>query len=124
MITWDDVVALAPELAALLDPARTDILALANSYWHEDSVGGEGSQRLRMLRIYLAAHFGTFALAAAGGPGAPAGPVVGESADGLSVQYASPFNQPGFDPLWDGTSYGRLIRLLLRSSPARGPYMF
>lgn len=121
MITWADVIIIAPELATAPLALQTEVLALANSYWHAEHFG---LQRLRMLRMYTAAHFATLAMPGTGGPGAPSGSVISESADGLSVAYASTFNQPGFDPLWDGTSYGRQVRLLLSASGARGPFMF
>ncbi len=121
-ILWTDVTALAPELATVGVPAQTIILEHVNSALAVDLWGGEEAVRLKMARSYLAAHFG--AQVGAGGAAA-AGPVVAESADGLSRSYANLFAMMGSDPLYDATSYGRQYRLLVHTNPRlRGPFVF
>lgn len=116
-ITWAAVEDLAPELSTVNADAQTEILNFVNDAFDPAALGGEASYRLRMARIYYAAHFGT--VTAQGSSGA-AGPVIGESAGGLSRQYAS-FSPAGSDPLLDSTPYGKQLRLIIRNSPARGP---
>jgi hypothetical protein len=115
VITWDDVVAIAPELSVISTDGQTIILeyvnsALVPSEWH-----GEGSAFLRLARIYLAAHYGTITRQQGAGP---AGPVTSESAGGLSRSYAVLF-APGGSSSMDTTPYGRSYNSLLERSPAR-----
>lgn len=117
-ITWSDVTNIAPELSTVAVAAQTDILAYVNVALNVELFGGESHPMVKLLRIYLAAHFGT--VTKSGGSGA-LGPVIAESGGGLSRQYGSSVVN-GSDPLFDKTNYGQTFRLLVRSSPlSRGP---
>lgn len=117
-IAWADVTAMAPELAAVDVGAQATILAHVNAALSVATFGGEAAPRLRLARILLAAHFGTVALS---GGAAPAGPVVSESAGGLSRTYAQASAGGAADSAWSSTSYGRELAALIRSSAARLP---
>lgn len=110
-ITWADVIALAPEVATIPLGAQTDILAYVNSQLNVVTWGGEDSIQLRLGRIYLAAHLATITVF--GGSGA--GPVVSESAGGLSRSYAQASTSGA------RTGYQDMFLELLRRTPARLP---
>jgi hypothetical protein len=60
-IAWSDVVAIAPQLATIPVAAQNAFLAYVNIEIDVVKVGGdlgEDSPRLRMARLYLAAHMG------------------------------------------------------------------
>lgn len=112
-ITWADVEIFAPELSTLLVPAQTDILAhvnsaLVSSEWRTPA-------RLRLAQIFLAAHFGTLTNQ---GSTPIAGPVIKESAGGISRSYANP--PTGTNGL-ERTTYGLMYKQLLMTSAARSP---
>ena len=123
-ITWADVIATpAPELSTVPVAAQDSILAYVNGLFALDLWGGEGSVELDRARRYMAAHFGTFELPGSGGGGA-AGPVISESAGGLSRAYANLFSSGG-DQLLGTTTYGRMYQLLVRQNTRlRGPFIF
>lgn len=109
-ITWADVVALAPELSTINTTTQTDILAFTNAVLDVTKFDLEAGPTTRLARIYLAAHFGTLSKLGA------AGPLIGESAGGLSRSYAMPIGKSQFLT----TSYGRAFYQLIRPI-ARGP---
>lgn len=117
-ITWDDVTAGAPALSSVDADEQTLILAYVNDLLDVTVFyGGEDGSVVKLLRVYLARHFavgGTL-----GGSGA-AGPVISESAGGLSRTYAqqSASSLSGADDL-DMTAWGRMARGIIRRSPAR-----
>ena len=116
-IAWSDVESFAADLSAVDADAQTDILAWVNDALVVADFGGETGPKLRLARIYLAAHSGTIVLR--GGSGA-AGPVVSESAGPLSRTYAAGVVSAS-DSLLDTTSWGKMFSLLVRTSPARAP---
>ena len=118
MIIWSDVTGLAAELAGVSVVAQAAILAHVNTALNVNEWGGEGSAKLRLARIYLAAHQG--ATSSRGASGAT-GPVVSESADGLSRSYAT---SAAAASVFGSTPYGQAFIDLARSTPARGPYLF
>lgn len=120
-ILWSDVEAISPALAApaVGVPAQTLILAFVNEAIDARLFpNGESDNRLKLARIYLAAHYAASGIAAdaSGGAGA-AGPVASEAAGSLSVSYAS-MSSSWSDPGLESTSWGRLYRLIMR--PMRG----
>lgn len=121
-IAWSDVLTQGAELSAVHATAQTDILAHVNTTLHVEDWGGEASPKLRLARIYLAAHFGALQILAGGGSGA-AGPVTSESDGRLSRSYGWAGAMSGGDPLYDLTKYGRSYRTLMRPTFA-GPRMF
>jgi hypothetical protein len=111
MITWQDVLAIAPELSTVSLATYTAILADVAVQLNADSWG----VRYDLASKYLAAHLATISTWGSQGP---SGTVIGESVGGVSRQYAN--NSPmGTDPLWDRTPYGREYRRLLRQLPSR-----
>ena len=119
-IAWIDVEAHAPELAGSAVPtsAQTDILAHVNTALDADEWGGETAARLKMARVYLAAHYGTQTK----NKGGAGGPVAVESAGPLSRQYAVP-SPLGTDPEFVTTNYGKAYLSLVRALPARAPLL-
>lgn len=118
-ITWDDVTDIAAALASVAPDAQTIYLLFVNEALDVRLFpNGETDNRLKLARIYLAAHYAASDIAAnaSGGAGA-AGPVTAESAGTLSRSYASMTTSTS-DPLLESTSYGRLYRLIMR--PMRG----
>lgn len=121
-ITWTQVVAFAPKLSTLDSGAQDTLLAWVNAGGNAidpAAFGGESSPTTTLARIYLAAHAGT--MSKQGGAGA-AGPVVGKMAGGVQVQYATPSGGVVFDSL-DGTAFGKMYRMLCRTSLAAGPHL-
>lgn len=112
-ITWEDVAGHAPELRRLSTRAQTDILALANdpTYLNVTNFGGEDTNKLRLARIYLAAHFGTMDRRR-GIPGAVSSTALGPA----SRSYAHPADWRTF---LQATSYGMNLATMMRTSPAR-----
>lgn len=117
-ITWTQVAALASELSDLDAGAQLLILEHVNAALDAAIWGGESSPKLRLARIYLAAHYGT--LARSNG-NAAAGPVISESAGGLSRTYAN-MSVVGATRL-DSTSWGRLYSELVATTPARAGFV-
>lgn len=110
-IAWSDVTAAAPETATVSATTQTDILNVVNVRLDVTPFGGEADLTLRLVRILYAAH-----LAAMMRLGV-AGPLVGESAGGLSRSYAAPFMSRGHLAM---TSYGTAM-LALMPVVGRGP---
>ncbi len=120
-IVWSDVTTVAPSLATVDVAAQSLYLTFVNSAidWRLFA-NGESDNRLKMARIYLAAHYATSATIAesTGGVGA-AGPVTSEGAGSLSRSYGfNTFSTSGSDPSLGSTQWGRLYRLIMR--PTRG----
>lgn len=116
-ITWADVTGIAGELTAVPVSAQTDILAYVNTTLAVAMFGGEDSPKLRMARIYRAAHMAT--LLTSGGS-VTAGPVTSETvgANSISRSYGA---GSGSSSDWDSTPYGRQYAMLVRTSSARWP---
>ena len=124
-ITWTNVTNHAAELSAVGASAQTDILGFVNDSIDPAFLDGESGYRTKLARIYLAAHFGTIALAAgSGGLGASAaGPVASKSADGLSISYAvmtAGMNDPS---MLGVTKYGQQYLGIVNTSAARGGWI-
>lgn len=111
-IVWADVSAFDSTLASVDSDAQDDILAHVNTALEAgDFPGGEEGARLRLARIYLAAHFAQSAVT--GGTGA-GGPVTRERAGELEVAYAAASAGSGLDE----TAAGRRFKELLRGVAA------
>lgn len=113
MITWADVVLLAPELSAIAVGAQTIILTYVNAAFDTTMFKTDA---LKMARIYLAAHLGTVTRWQGS---AIAGPVISESDGRFSRSYAViPQN---ISSSFSGTSYGVMLEFLIKTSRARLP---
>lgn len=117
-ITWDEVTAFAPGMATFADDGQTLVLAEVNTCFNVSYfVDGESSAKLKLCRIYYAAHLAT--IATQGNSGA-AGPVTSEMIDRLRRSYAAPSGAVAYDSL-DSTAYGKMLRSLVRTTAARAP---
>ncbi len=114
-ITWDDVVAVASELADVGDDAQAVILEFVNGFLNPAMFT---PINLKNARIYLAAHVGSYSLP--GGTGFGTGDVVSEEVGGIKRTYsvlAAIASGSGVD----NTLYGSLYAMILNSSHARLP---
>ncbi len=121
-IIWAHVVGIYPE-AEGVDPIHQNaILAMVNTGLNVASFGGEASHKLRMARLYLAAHHAELSLPAAEETAAQAAGISSKtvSADSLSVSYAAPdTGSTGASLFWDlsSTKWGDQYKMLVRSNP-------
>lgn len=114
-IAWADVTAIASDLSTVGVAAQAMILAFVNEAIDTRLFpNGEEDARLKLARVYLAAHY---AVGPLGGSFGAAGPVTAESAGTLSRSYAS-MSSSSTDPLLESTPWGRAYRLIMR--PMRG----
>lgn len=112
-ITWGNVVGFAPELAALAPETQDLVVAMANEAFPVASMFGAAQHR--MLRLNLAAHFGTLEKRRVAGV---AGPLVAESVGGVSRAYAQSTTT---SRVFVGSSYGDAATQILAMSGARLP---
>lgn len=115
-IVWTDVTALAPELSSVSVAGQTMILAHVNVALDVAMFGGEDHAKTKIARVFLAAYFGSTSISGASGA---SGPVLSESAGGLSRSYANLMTTGGSG--LDRNGYGQMYRELVRVSPARAP---
>lgn len=118
-ILWTDVTTIAPSLTSVSAGAQALYLAFVNEALDVRLFpNGESDNRLKLARIYLAAHYASSGVLgdASAGVGA-AGPVSAESAGTLSRSYAG-MTISVSDPTLATTEWGRLYRLIMR--PMRG----
>jgi len=120
VISWSDVANQFPTGLTSNHGARKDILAYVNDALVVDEFGGEDSAKLKLARVYLAAHFATIA---AGGVTGVAGPVVEEEGGDLRRKYASFSTTGSSDPSLTSTSGGRAYLTLLATTKARAPFV-
>lgn len=111
-ISWTDVLVHAAELSSVDEDARTDILAHVNSTLNVSVFGGEESPKLKLARIYLAAHMATLQLL-----GGSSGDIQSESVGGVSYTYGAAAASSDFN----STSYGKQYSAIVRNSVARFP---
>lgn len=116
-IVWTDVTNVSAGLSAVAGAYQTDILAYVNGVLEVSHFGGEAAIKTRLARIYLAAHLAQLWVDSVAGAG---GPVTSETAGDISRGYAV-FSPPSSDTLYDGTTWGKQYRLLVRASRAAVP---
>jgi hypothetical protein len=107
-ITWAMVQAMDSDgvLPDLTPQAQLQILSYVNGCLTVSNYGGEGSAKLTLARIYLAAHFAQLG---------PDGAVTSESAGDLRRAYAVP--RSGYE--YEATSWGRAFINISKTTPAR-----
>lgn len=93
MVTWADVIAVAPELGTVSETAQAAILAQVAVQFNADAWG----DRLAIGQVYLAAHLGSLR----GGPG-----YARETVDSHQREVQGDL---------EATAYGREYRRLMRS---------
>ncbi len=115
-ITWPNVVDFAATLSTTAVGAQDAILAYVNQALQPEVYGGEDATKLRLARIYLAAHMGEI-LRRQGIGGAVTGESI--SAESVSFSYAAPFH--GAISSLETTSWGLEFQRLTNSTYARLP---
>lgn len=111
-ITWTQVVLLAPELETLPSGAQDLILDYVNQALPVGPWGGESGPKLKLGRIYLAAHMGTLTASGSGGLGQ-----ITEVSEGDVVTKFAEAAKSGSS--LDQTSYGQEFKRLGRTTSAR-----
>lgn len=109
MITWDDVVAIAPSLSAVSAEGQAIILDFVELQVTE---GQWGVDRARLGRIFLAAHLGSLAITTA----TAAGPIASETVGPLSRTYMAAAASAGAT---GATSWGKQYQAMRMALPAR-----
>lgn len=111
-ITWANLTARVPALSAVDVGVQADILDYVNTFVNVAKFGGEDSAKTKLVRIYLALHFGQSEL-----DGAVGNSVTEEryAATEIQVRYADRMND---DNLTE-TAFGRKYLSLIRASAAR-----
>lgn len=114
---WTDVVSLAPELTKVSNAGQGTILAYVNTALDVCQFGklGEDSPKLKLARIYLAAHLGSL--------GPHEGILTSEKEDDLEMGWTLPPIPPFGDPFWYRTAYGSAYDALIRTTTARLPFV-
>lgn len=108
-IKWSDVDGLAAALSTLATEAQDAILLWVNAYFNPAAFGGEDSARLKMARVFLAAHLGTMA---------PWGGVSGRvtsktiASNSASISYAQKLTTDGLEL----TEWGQMLRVMMAGS--------
>lgn len=116
-ITWDDVIAIAPELDGVFAPeTEAAILLCANGFFNPDAFKATS---FTMVRALFAAHFAT--MGPFSGGAATAGPVISEAAGELSRTYADLVS--GGNIGFSGSTYGDLLNFMIRTSLGRRPFV-
>lgn len=115
-ITWGDVENHAAHLANPTVPtaAQTDILAHVNTALDVDRFGGEDADKTKLVRIYLAAHFGQSLVDAAAGV---AGPVTSKELGDMKVGYGN-LSAAIASSDYSTTGYGRSYLAIVRRTAA------
>src|SRR5262245_46170114 len=112
-ITWEDVVAHAPELRPVHSRAQLHYIALVTDVTNlrADLLGGEGTTKRTLARVYLAAHLATMDRRRGIG-----GAVTATSLGDASRNFAMP---TGWRLELEQTSYGLNFLALARTTAAR-----
>lgn len=107
-ITWNDVSAIASDVACVAAPAQDMLLSFVNTCLNCEAFGGEESIKLKLARTYLAAHLAvTTKETNAGAIGA----VTEEQVDEVRRRYQ---NLPASDSIYGTTLYGRSFQMFAR----------
>lgn len=117
-ITWSQVELLASELSAVDAGAQALILEYVNTGLNVAVWGGEESVKLKLARIYLAAHMGALAKQAADGLSGVAGPVYEVTEGDATVRFAD-IAGSATDAALGQTPYGQEYDRLRATSAAR-----
>ena len=117
-ITWTNVTDHAAELSTVAAAAQTDILAYVNSVVKVSLIDGEAGPKTKLVRIYLAAHFGALNLASSTGV---SGAVTSKKEGDVAVTYASATTLAAAPH--GSTTYGQMYLTLIGSSALRAPLL-
>ncbi len=115
-ITWTHVTDHAPGLTGVSGAAQIDILDLVNNLLEVDLFGGEDATKLKLARVYLAAHMGQLWKDSQTGGGS-AGPALLKELGDMKTQYASGFGTFSAET-YGTTRYGQQFVALRRTTLA------
>lgn len=113
MITWADVLKVAPALSTMSPDQQTLFLGFAVTTLNVTEFG----DKYDMASIYFVAHLATATKNGANGPG---GPISAEATGRVSRSYAVP---PSGDAFWGTTMFGRTYQMIVDSLPARAGFV-
>lgn len=117
-ILWSDVVTLDASLTATPVPLQAVLLLLVHEMINPATFGGEESQRTKMARSLLAAHFAKLFGQIAGGE--VVGPVTSRSMGGISKSMAAAAMTPeGLTRTGHGQAYQFLVSTASRAQGFR-----
>lgn len=124
-IAWTDVLAFASGLSEVAADAQALILGYVNECYDESLFGGEDSFEYKLLRVMLAAHIASSATEEGSGGASAGGLVAGETLGKISRTFTySNIQASASDSGLQTTGYGRQVRSMIRSSPARVGFAF
>ena len=113
-VSWDDVAALSPSLAAVSAEAQALIIAMVDRQVGEAQWGDLFPDG----QILLAAHLGALTLNTAGGSSQAVGPVVSQTVGPVSRSFAV-LTTSGAAGSFDSTTWGQEYARLRRMLPVR-----
>lgn len=113
MITWADVVKVAPKLSTMTTDQQTLFLSMAETTLNATEFG----DKYDMGCIYFVAHLATVTQNGANGPG---GPISAEATGRVSRSYAVP---AAGDDFWSTTMFGRTYQMIVNSLLARAGFV-
>lgn len=113
MITWADVVLVAPALSTLSTAQQNLFLSMASTTLNATELG----DKYDFACIYFCAHYGAVTKNGANGPG---GPISAESTGRVSRSYSVPSSS---DEFWSSTAFGRAYQSILNSLLSRGGFV-
>ena len=117
-ITWTNVTDHAAELSTVAAQVQTDILAYVNSVVQVAHIDGETGPKTKLVRIYLAAHFGALNLTSSTGV---SGAVTSKKEGDVAATYA---NTSALAAAPHGaTTYGQMYLLLIGTTALRAPLL-
>lgn len=111
-ITWSQVVLIAPELETLPSGAQDLILDYVNQALPVGPWGGEDGPKIKLGRVYLAAHLGTLSASGTGGLGQ-----ILEVSEGDVITRFAEASKAGSS--LEQTGYGQEFKRLSRKTTAR-----
>ena len=115
-LVWDDVVAIAPELAGVAAGAQTAILGYVNESLNVAVFGGEEAHGTRLARSFLAAHLGSVAVSGGESIGV-AGELKSETVGPITRSYSTSNDVVATTNL-SSSSYGQIYLALVKAQAA------
>lgn len=113
MITWADVILVAPALSTLSTAQQNLFLSMAETTLNATEFG----DKYDFACIYFCAHYATVTKNGGNGPG---GPISAEAVGRVSRSYAVP---SAGDEFWSSTAFGRAYQSIVNSLLSRGGFV-
>lgn len=123
-MTWVELTAYQPAFASIPFEVQAQLLAWVDETVSKAAFGGDTKASYKLAQLYLLAHACTlYRRGCESVESGAAGPVLSESAGGLSVSYANGASVGSFSA-YESTPYGAMYLELIRTSPIiRGPFV-